>query len=61
MTAEAVENAYSATFCLPYLLTQSNGDEAATIALLNDLRQQALDGGDFFALAKQHSEDLGLP
>ena len=34
-------------------------DEAATIALLNDLRQQALDGGDFFALAKQHSEDLG--
>lgn len=34
-------------------------DEAATIALLSDLRQQALDGGDFFALAKQHSEDLG--
>ena len=34
-------------------------DQAKTVALLNDLRQQALDNDDFFALAKQYSEDPG--
>ena len=34
-------------------------DQAETVALLNDLRQQALDNDDFFALAKQYSEDPG--
>jgi len=34
-------------------------DQAETVELLNDLRQQALDNDDFFALAKQYSEDPG--
>ena len=34
-------------------------DQAETVELLNDMRQQALDNDDFFALAKQYSEDPG--
>lgn len=34
-------------------------DQAETVELLNDIRQQALDNYDFFALAKQYSEDPG--
>jgi peptidyl-prolyl cis-trans isomerase SurA len=34
-------------------------NQAETVALLNDLRQQAQDTDGFFALAKQYSEDPG--
>jgi peptidyl-prolyl cis-trans isomerase SurA len=34
-------------------------DEQATEAQLNALRQQLLDGADFAALAREHSEDIG--
>lgn len=34
-------------------------NQAETVELLNDLRQQAQDNDDFFALAKQYSEDPG--
>ena len=34
-------------------------DQAQTVALLEDLRQKAIENNDFFALAKQHSEDPG--
>ena len=34
-------------------------DDQAAIELLNKLRRAAMDGGDFAALAKRYSEDLG--
>jgi peptidyl-prolyl cis-trans isomerase SurA len=34
-------------------------DKKETIALLDDIRSKVQAGGDFFALAKQHSEDPG--